>query len=218
MRLNKFIALATGVSRRQADNFINSQLIKVNGTVAKNGQIVTENDKVEYQDKFLTLPSLMTIVLNKPTGYVCSRSGQGSKTIYDLLPKNLHHLKSIGRLDKNSSGLLLLTNDGELSQKLTHPSYKKEKIYIVSVSPDLSQEHKDMIEVGVKLEDGISKLRLKKISDNPQKWQVTMHEGRNRQIRRTFSSLGYKVISLHRTNFGIYTIDNIQSGKFKKIN
>lgn len=206
MRINKYVALATGLSRRKADDAIASGQVKINGTSASTGCAVSDQDIVAINNKKLSLPILTTILLDKPTGYVCSRNGQGSATIYDLLPKKYHYLKPIGRLDKNSSGLLLLTNNGVLHQKLTHPSYAKQKRYIIMLNKPLLPKDQTNILKGVMLEDGISKLQLKK---DAKTWIITMSEGRNRQIRRTFSALGYKVTKLTRTNFGPYKLSDI---------
>src|SRR3989344_3267629 len=139
MRINKYVALASGMSRRGADEAISDKRITVNGQVALTGQEVSKNDKVTLDNQPITPPKvLQTVVLNKPVGYVCSREGQGSKTIYDLLPPELYHLKPVGRLDKGSSGLLLLTNDGDLAHKLTHPSFQKEKVYKVTLNKPLT--------------------------------------------------------------------------------
>ena len=206
MRINKYVALATGISRRKADDIIAKGQIYLNSTKANPGSNVLQQDIVTLNNKKLILPIFTTILLNKPTGYVCSRNGQGSATIYDLLPKKYHNLKPIGRLDKNSSGLLLLTNNGALHQKLTHPSYAKQKRYIVMLNKPLLPKDQSNIKKGVMLEDGISKLQLKK---DAKTWVITMAEGRNRQIRRTFSTLNYKVTTLKRTNFGPYKLSEI---------
>ncbi|MEK7152847.1 MAG: pseudouridine synthase, partial [Patescibacteria group bacterium] len=143
-----------------------------------------------------------------PAGYVVSREGQSSKTIYDLLPAELKHLKPIGRLDKDSSGLLLLTNDGILAHQLTHPRFQKVKVYELALDQPLQPLHRQMIhDIGIQLEDGPSKLILERLQEgNEKRWRVTMREGRNRQIRRTFAALGYRVIRLRRTHFGSYTL------------
>ncbi|RYX78032.1 rRNA pseudouridine synthase, partial [bacterium] len=126
-------------------------------------------------------------------------------------------LKPVGRLDRDSSGLILLTNDGDFAYEMTHPKFIKTKIYQVTLGHDLEPLHQQMIsDHGINLEDGVSKLQLERRSDDERKtWTVTMHEGRNRQIRRTFSSLGYDVIKLHRTDFGPYTLGNLESGKLE---
>ncbi len=209
MRINKYIASSTGLSRRVADKAVEQGNVTVNGVPATPGQEVNAGDVVSVSGKTLTPPTqTQTIMLNKPVGYVVSRDGQGSKTVYDLLPPELHHLKPIGRLDKDSSGLLLLTNDGQLAQELTHPRYQKTKIYEVQLSTPLAPLHRQMIsDHGLQLTDGPSKLQLERISDgDDQNWRVRMSEGRNRQIRRTFAALGYNITKLHRTQFGRYLL------------
>lgn len=220
MRLNKFLASATGMSRRAADGAIQAGRVRVNGAPAQLGQVLADRDVVMLDNQPLaTTDSIATIMLNKPPGYVVSRNGQGSKTIYNLLPPRYQHLKPIGRLDKDSSGLLLLTNDGQLANELTHPSKQKTKVYEVELDKPLAPLHQQMItDYGVLLDDGPSKLRLESLSvQSRKKWRVIMHEGRNRQIRRTFASLGYKVTSLHRTQFGPYSLDDIASGIFERV-
>lgn len=211
MRVNKFIASATGLSRRAADLAISQHRVTINGQAATLGANVHDGDTVLFNGRSLKLPkATQTILLNKPTGYVCSRDGQGSSTIYDLLPKELHHLKSIGRLDKDSSGLILLTNDGTLAHHLAHPGSQKEKRYIATLNKPLEPADKTIIERGVKLVDGPSKLALQATKD-PQEWEVIMHEGRNRQVRRTFEARGYEVIALKRTQFGDYNLGQVGS-------
>jgi 23S rRNA pseudouridine2605 synthase len=215
MRLNKFVALHTGLSRRNVDRLTKEKKVIVNGGLALIGQEVTDRDEVLVDGKKITTSTkILTVMLNKPAGYVCSRNGQGSKTIYDLLPPEFHNLKPIGRLDKYSSGLLLLTNDGTLANELTHPSRQKEKVYQVELNKPLVHQDKIRIEQGVMLDDGLSKLRLK---GSGKKWEVKMHEGRNRQIRRTFGALGYKIIKLHRTQFGDYNLKPLAISKYKQI-
>lgn len=219
MRVNKFVASATGLSRRGADSAIAAGRVTVNGAAPAFGQEVKAADTVNLDGQPLTLLEHQYVLFNKPVGYVTSREGQGAATIYDLLPKKLHHLKPVGRLDKESSGLLLLTNDGELAQQLTHPSHRKVKIYDISLDQPLAPLHQQMIsEIGVQLDDGRSKLQLDRITDGDDTaWQVTMHEGRNRQIRRTFGALGYTVKRLHRIQFGQYTLKDLPPGKIRNI-
>ncbi len=210
MRVNKFIAQATGISRRAADEVVEWGRVTVNGRPVGAGYDVQETDKVLMDGKLISVPEkAQTIILNKPTGYVVSRDGQGSQTIYELLPEKFKHLKPIGRLDKASSGLLLLTTDGDLAQRLTHPSYKKEKVYQIELYIPLKDADRKAIEKGIKLEDGISRLQL---DGKDKKWTVTMHEGRNRQIRRTFEEVGYTVAKLHRIQFGDYLLTGTAPG------
>lgn len=216
MRINLFVARATGLSRRAADRAVESGRVTVNGRPATLGQTVSAGDNVALEGKRLDLSATdtrLTIMLNKPTGYVVSRAGQGSRTVYDLLPPEYQNLKPVGRLDKDSSGLLLLTNDGELANRFTHPSFQKEKVYEVALDKPLTLEDSARIEQGIKVEDYVSRLRLKHLQRN--QWQVIMSEGRNRQIRRTFAALGYAVTKLHRTKFGSYSLDSLANGKHK---
>ncbi|MBP6038244.1 MAG: rRNA pseudouridine synthase [Candidatus Saccharimonas sp.] len=218
VRLNKYLALQLGVSRREADDLIKNGTVTVNDVVAEIGARIQPADRVSVSRTRLPqkIRDLDYILLNKPTGYVCSRRAQGSTpTIYRLIPHHYHHLKPVGRLDANSSGLLLMTNDGDFANQMTHPKFHKVKIYNVRLDRDLEPLHQQMIgEIGIDLEDGQSLLQLMRLSEtNRREWQVTMSEGRNRQIRRTFSALGYKVVRLHRTNFGSYSIASIKPGE-----
>lgn len=213
MRLNVFIAQSSGLSRRAADKAIEQGRVLVNNLQPVLGQQITEEDIVALDGKKLTsLQATTTIMLHKPVGYVCSRAGQGGKTVYDLLPASLHGLKPIGRLDKNSSGLLLLTNNGKLAHELTHPSQQKTKVYHVRLDKPLAPLHQQMIsDYGVNLEDGPSKFMIQKEDKH---LIITMQEGRNRQIRRTFAALGYHVTGLHRIQFGNYRIGQLATGEY----
>lgn len=222
LRLNKHLALNMGISRREADNLIDSHKVLVNGQMATLGARFKEGDKITIDGKEMAgKVEYQYIALNKPIGYVCSRKKQGDNpTIYELLPEKYHNLKPVGRLDKNSSGIVLLTNDGDFAYQMTHPSFQKTKIYNVRLENNLLPLHQQMIsDFGITLDDGPSKLQLEKMNETDRKsWIITMHEGRNRQIRRTFGSLGYTVSKLHRTNFGNYALGDIKPGKFKIIN
>ena len=222
LRLNKYLALRLGISRREADNLIDQQKVTVNDKKATLGARFSEGDKIIIDGKELSGKTAYEyIALHKPSGYVCSRKQQGDNpTIYELLPASYHHLKTVGRLDRDSSGLILLTNDGDFAYNMTHPSFFKVKIYNVRLENNLAPLHQQMInDYGVNLEDGPSKLQLERMNNTDRKsWIVTMHEGRNRQIRRTFGSLGYTVAKLHRTNFGNYSLGDIPAGKFEIIN
>lgn len=157
-------------------------------------------------------------MLNKPTGYVVSKDGQGSNTIYDLLPKTLRHLNPAGRLDKDSSGLLIMTNDGNLLNQLTHPSQNKDKIYTVTLNHPLTTNDFDAIKHGVSIGDKKPSIML--VTPDPTDsliYQVILTEGRNRQIRRTFKGLGLEVIKLHRTNFGPYSLDDLPAGQYRQV-
>ena len=219
MRINKFIALASGMSRRRADILVEQGKVLVNGQPAQAGQDIADADVVLLYGRELHAPAqTRTILFNKPVGAVVSREGQGSHTIYDILPPEYSQLKPVGRLDKDSSGLLLLTNDGQLAQTLTHPSHHKTKVYEVKLNKPLAPLHRQMIsDHGVQLSDGVSQLELERLKDGDDTaWRVRMHEGRNRQIRRTFLALGYSVNALHRTHFGEYALGDLPSGACKE--
>lgn len=218
MRINKFIAQATGLSRRAADAAITAGRVRVNEGIPDTGQQINDQDIVTLDGQPVVLRSgQVTIMLNKPVGYVCSRDGQGNRTIYELLPPELRHLKPIGRLDKDSSGLLLMTTDGQLAFELTHPKFQKIKRYKIALQKDLADE--DYVKItgsGVELEDGVSKFDLAPINSQRKEWKVEMSEGRNRQIRRTFEALSYKVVKLHRTHFGPYILGTLKPGEFSR--
>lgn len=220
MRLNKYIALNSGSSRRQADDLIERGHVTVNGIVARLGAQIGPNDVVQIKEQTVAHnTALVYLTLHKPIGYVCSRKKQGDNpTIYELVPKEYHTLKPVGRLDRDSSGLLLLTNDGDFAHQMTHPSHYKVKRYEVTIDRALEPLHQQMIsDFGVDLPDGKSQLTLERVTDDRQQWIVTMTEGRNRQIRRTFDALGYTVTRLHRTDFGPYHIGSLAAGKFKPV-
>jgi 23S rRNA pseudouridine2605 synthase len=219
-RINKYVAQITSLSRRAVDGLILNEQIKLNGQVARLGDIVNDGDQVLYNDKVLeanTIPKIL-ILVNKPTGYVCSRAGQGSKTIYELLPDKYQDLKTVGRLDKESSGLILLTNDGDLNNRLSHPSFNKSKIYEVRINKPMNEEDKVRIENGnILLDDKPSSFMLRSLSDDLKFWEVVIQEGRNRQIRRTFYTLGYTVTHLKRTQFDKYKLDALAVGKYREL-
>ena len=221
IRLNKFLAEKIGLSRREADNFIADGKVSVNGETAVLGTRITPNDKVVVDGNEITVstPEYIYLMLNKPEGYVSSRKRQGeTPTLYELLPEKYQKLKTVGRLDKNSSGLILLTNDGNFAFTHTHPKFYKLKTYVVELDRALEPLHQQEIsDFGIQLEDGPSKLFLSKLSDDRKKWQVEMSEGRNRQIRRTFAALGYEVMKLHRIEFGSYQLGDLKSGDFREI-
>lgn len=220
-RLNKFLAEKVGLSRREADNFIAAGRVSLNGKVAELGARVKDGDKILLDGKEIeNSPSeYIYLMLNKPEGYVSSRKSQGDvPTLYELLPEEYRKLKTVGRLDKNSSGLILLTNDGDFAFSHTHPKFYKIKTYIVSLNRALEPLHQQEIsDFGIQLEDGPSKLFLTKLNDERTEWQVEMSEGRNRQIRRTFSALGYEVEKLHRIEFGNYKLGDLKPGEFKLV-
>ena len=219
MRVNQYLASSTGLGRRTIDDAIKAGRVRINNDLAKLGQDVKDSDSVYLDNELVNeLKIHLTILLNKPVGYVCSRDGQGSPTIYNLLPKQYANLKYAGRLDKDSSGLVILTNDGNLLNKLTHPTNSEDKIYQVELNKPLLLKDKLQIETGkIKLDSKPSIMKIKQNKQSNSKIEVTLREGRNRQIRRTFSKVGYEVVNLHRTKIGKYSITDLKNDKFIKI-
>jgi 23S rRNA pseudouridine2605 synthase len=215
MRINQYVAHASGCSRRRADSLISEQRVRLNGAVAAIGAEVGANDRVTLDGQALALPTYQTIALHKPVGYVTSRRQQGSTpTIYELLPAEFHALKPVGRLDKDSSGLLLLTNDGELAQRLQHPTSGKWKRYKVELDRSLGADDRTKLTAGVTLKDGPSRLQLE---GRGKQWTVKLQEGRNRQIRRSFAALGYRVVGLHRTDFGSLGLGKLPASQWRSL-
>ncbi len=222
IRLNKFLAERLGLSRREADLAIERGKVTINGTPAKLGERLhlDKKENVCYNGRLVPFSTdFVYIGLNKPVGYVCSRKAQDdTPTIYELLPEKYHNLETVGRLDKDSSGLILLTNDGDFNFRMTHPKFSKTKIYQVELDHALEPLHQQEIaDFGIEIGDGISRLGLERLDDSRKKWQVTMSEGRNRQIRRTFAALGYNVIRLKRIQFGEYQLANLKEGQWEEI-
>lgn len=218
IRLNKFLAERLGVSRREADELISDGKITIDGKIAKLGDRIPgvnldKNIKVCYNGNIVPLETEYSyIAFNKPEGFVCSRRSQGAPTIYEILPKSFRHLKTVGRLDKDSSGLILLTNDGDFAFSMTHPKFRKTKVYEVELDKSLEPLHQQMIsDYGVEIGDGISRFKIIK---DKNMYLVFLTEGRNRQIRRTFAVLGYTVMRLHRIQFGKYELGNLKPGKY----
>lgn len=186
----------------------------------KSPQSIDNFDEVCYNGKIVSFQARFSyLALNKPVGYVCSRKRQGeAPTIYELLPEKYQGLKTVGRLDKDSSGLILLTNDGDFAFQMTHPKFVKTKVYEVALDRALEPLHQQEIaDFGVILKDGRSRLGLEKLSEDRKRWRVTMSEGRNRQIRRTFGALGYSVVGLKRIVFGKYQLDGLEEGKWEEV-
>lgn len=220
IRLNKFLAEQLGLSRRQADDAIAAGRVRIGKKPAVLGSRISADEEVFFDNKLVTREvHYVYLGLNKPVGYVCSRRRQGdTPTIYELLPARYQNLKTVGRLDQDSSGLILLTNDGDFAFQMTHPKFNKTKLYEVTLDTALAPLHQQMIaDYGVEIGDGVSKVGLAKMDEDRKHWLVTLHEGRNRQIRRTFAALGYTVKRLHRIQFGPYQLANLPSGKFVEV-
>jgi 23S rRNA pseudouridine2605 synthase len=220
LRINKFIAKCLQISRRSAEELIHSGQVKFNDRVAELTDRLGENDKVFYQNKELTLPKQETILIkfNKPVGYVCTHSSQGrDPSVFKLLPSAFAKLKIVGRLDKDTSGLVLLTDNGDLAHQLMHPSFRKVKIYQTELSRKLVKTELNLIQTyGVDIGDQrTSKFEIEPIGQA--RYNLKLEEGRNRQIRRTFKALGNEVLELQRLSLGEFSLDNLKPGEWVKI-
>ena len=223
IRLNKFLSNAGVCSRREADEFIQQGLVKVNGEVITElGTKITRQDQVTFKEKPVQIESKVYIVLNKPKNCVTtSDDPQARLTVMDLVKHACHErIYPVGRLDRNTTGVLLLTNDGDLASKLTHPSFKKKKIYHVWLDKEVAVEDMEKIANGIDLEDGEIHADAISYASETDKTQVgiEIHSGRNRIVRRIFESLGYHVVKLDRVYFAGLTKKNLGRGKWRYLN
>lgn len=218
MRLQKFLASAGVASRRSSEELIEDGKIKVNGQiVTKLGTIIDEtNDEIEFDGEIISIDSTKTyIAVNKPAGYISSASDKEGKSILKLVKTN-KRLFPVGRLDKDSSGLLILTDDGDFANELTHPRYGSEKEYFVVLDNDLSQANIKKLERGIILEG--RKLQSVKVSMVKNKSaRLILHEGVNRQIRRMLGQLGYTVVKLKRIRIGKLELGDLKEGASRYI-
>lgn len=219
-RLNKYIANSGICSRREADNFILAGCVTVNGNVVTElgTKINVTKDDVRFNGERLHGEEKVYIVMNKPKGFVTTTSDpHAEKTVMELLKKCTARVFPVGRLDKNTTGVLMFTNDGEIAERLTHPAYDKKKIYQVSLDKDLTQEDYDKIMAGVTLSDGdVAADALDYIEENDhRKIGIEIHSGKNRIVRRIFESLGYDVKALDRVYFAGLTKKNLKRGDWR---
>ena len=219
-RLNKYIANSGICSRREADNFILAGCVTVNGSVVTElgSKINVTKDDVRFNGERLHGEEKVYIVMNKPKGFVTTTSDpHAEKTVMELLKKCTARVFPVGRLDKNTTGVLMFTNDGEIAERLTHPAYDKKKIYQVSLDKDLTQEDYDKILSGVTLSDGeVAADALDYIEENDhRKMGIEIHSGKNRIVRRIFESLGYDVKALDRVYFAGLTKKNLKRGDWR---
>lgn len=229
-KLQKILARAGFGSRRSVETLIEQGLVKVNNRVAKLGDRASQEDKIKVRDQLLKTSQLTpaaskVILYNKPEGLVCSRKDEkGRDTIFRHLPR-LHQGRwiSIGRLDLNTSGLLILTNNGELANRLMHPSYQIEREYMVRVFGEVSDEIVKQLTKGVQLEDGPAKfdrvITLPSEEDSLNRWyRVVIKEGRNREVRRLWEAVGLQVNRLHRIRYGDFSLPrNLKKGKTEEL-
>lgn len=220
IRLNKFLANAGVCSRREADDFIQAGVVTVNGEVVTElGTKILRTDKVIFHDQLVSLEKKVYVLLNKPKDYVTTNDDpQQRKTVMDLV-KNAcpERIYPVGRLDRNTTGVLLLTNDGELASKLTHPKFLKKKIYHVFLDKNLTAHDMQQVADGLQLEDGEIHADAIEYASDTDKSEVgiEIHSGKNRIVRRIFESLGYRVIKLDRVQFCGLTKKNIRRGDWR---
>lgn len=219
IRLNRYLAMAGVSSRREADELIKSGAVTVNGVVVTElGSKVEPTDIVQFEGNVVRSEKMVYIVMNKPKGYVTTLDDpHADKTVMDLL-KNAckERIYPVGRLDKNSLGVLLVTNDGELTKRLTHPTYNKKKIYHVTLDKAVTKADMEQIVSGITLEDGeIHADVVNYVGDSRKEVGIEIHSGRNRIIRRIFDHLGYRVTKLDRVYFAGMTKKNLKRGAWR---
>lgn len=221
LRLNVFLAHAGLCSRRRANELIKNGEITINHSVVKDTgyQLNEEKDTVRYKKQVVKMGAIkpITIALNKPTNIITTVADEKNRpTIMHLLGRHIKtRVYPIGRLDRNTTGIILLTNDGELAQKLSHPKYENKKIYQVTLSKDLSDEYLKKIKDGLYLKDGSIKVDNIFRSVQKRNVRVTLHSGKNRIVRRIFESLGYTVRKLNRVSFAGITTKNLVQGQYR---
>jgi len=222
VRLNKYIASSGLCSRRKADELIEAEKVMVNGKVVTElGFLVSEKDKV-FVDKQLIRPAKhLYYRFYKPAGYITTCDDEkGRKTIYDILPDNFLGLKPVGRLDKDSTGLLILTNDGDLINELTHPSIKVPKVYMVTVEAQVKKSELAKMADGIEIEPqkiAYADIQVLEIDSKHTEMRVTLYQGMNRQIRKMFEHFGYEVKVLKRIQHATINLDGLKRGEFKPI-
>ncbi len=222
MRINKYIAQSGFCSRRKADEFILQGAVKVNNVVVRMlGFEIRKKDKVTINDKLIKADKLEYYKFYKPTGYITTKKDEkGRKTIFDIIPKELGHLNPVGRLDKDSSGLIIMTNDGNLAYELTHPSIKVAKTYLVRVEGVLSDLELDKLTKGIEIEEGKIAYCDYSILEQTKKetfFEIVLYQGLNRQIRKMFEFLGHPVINLKRIRHANIELTGLKKGQIKPI-
>ncbi|MFA4920495.1 MAG: pseudouridine synthase [Thermodesulfovibrionales bacterium] len=220
IRLNRFIANSGMCSRREADTYIATGCVTVNGEiVSEMGHKVMTGDSVNFNGKLLSIEKKVYVLLNKPKGFVTTvEDPHAEKTVMDLVQHAcFERIYPVGRLDKNTTGLLLFTNDGDLTKRLTHPKYNRKKIYHVHLDQKVTKSHLDEIVNGITLEDGFVAADSVSYADEEDKKQVgiEIHSGKNKIVRRIFEHLGYKIMRLDRVYFCGLTKKNLPRGKWR---
>ncbi len=221
-RLNKYIASSGLCSRRKADELIEQGVVSVNGKkVTELGFLVSDRDKVFVNQKIIHPKKHEYYRFYKPAGYITTSDDEnGRKTIYDLLPESMYNLKPVGRLDKDSTGLLILTNDGDLINALTHPSVKVPKVYLVAVDVRMHQHEFEQMAKGIEIEPGkvaYADVTVLEQDNKHTMMQITLYQGMNRQIRKMIEYFGYEVKSLKRIQHATIQLAGLKRGEFKPI-
>lgn len=221
MRINKFLAAAGVASRRDCDKLISEGKVTVNGKTAFLGLEVSVGDEVEVGGVKVDIQRNEYYLLNKPKGYICSVSDEkGRKTVMDLLPQNAGRIFPVGRLDYDSEGLVIMTTDGELAQKLTHPSNEVPKTYLVKIEGVLTEADLNPIRSGVEIDGYMTKKCKAHIVETNKaytKIHITLTEGKNREIRKMFASIGKVVAFLKRIKIGEITLRGLDRGSYRKL-
>lgn len=217
MRLNRYLAVCGLGSRRSCESIIEAGRVTVNGRQCKKlATVVGEGDVVTVDGEIAAMKRTATLILHKPPGFLCTRNDpQNRPTIYDLLPDHLQDLSYVGRLDKDSEGLLVMTNDGELAQALTHPRYKVEKLYLVTIDRtfDMAEDGKTLLK-GIDIEEGFARaVSIHALS--PRRLFVVLNQGFKRQLRQMFDSLNYRVKTLVRLRIGTVELAELASGRWR---
>ena len=220
MRLNKYLAKCGIGSRRKCDEYIRNGKIKVNGIVISDfSYYVSPGSYIQYNNKLINKLEELTYILNKPKGYICSRKDNlDRKIIYDLIPDGLNFF-SIGRLDYDTSGIIIITNDGDLSYSLSHPKFNFKKKYYVFSDKKFSYENLKKIKKGINVGSDVFKADIKFLENinNGYFWDVILTEGKNREIKKIFNHFDNKVLNLHRYEFAGIKLNGLKEGKYKKI-
>jgi 23S rRNA pseudouridine2605 synthase len=221
VRLNKYISNSGICSRRAADNLILEGRVKVNNSIVKElGIKVNADDKIQVDNETIVFEKKAYLLVNKPRNVICTKSDEkGRKSIMDLLPERFQHLYPVGRLDRNTTGIILMTNDGTLTQNLLHPSKKINKVYKVKVEKRLTQEEMNKLVLGVELEDGTSKFNKLSELDEDEffRYGIEIHSGKNRIIRRMFEAIDNRVLKLDRVMFHTFEKRGIPIGSFREV-
>lgn len=216
MRLNAFLARAGVASRRGADRLIKAGRISVNGRLGKLNDEVSDADNIKVNGRRVSAQKLRYILLYKPAGYVTTLKDPENRVKVTDLVKIPERVVPVGRLDFNTTGVLLLTNDGELAHSLMHPSFEIDKVYEAEVEGAITDEILNLLSIGVQLEDGkTAPAKAKKLADN--KIELTIHEGRNRQVRRMLAAVGLPVIKLHRSKYGPLDLSGLKPGGWRDL-